>query len=100
MEKLIDLASEKQVRVCWLDLSALSVVDKEDQTWIKENWLPRTVEIGVKHIAVSMPSTTLAKSSLLKGLRYEDSMTLEIGYFNHTEEPLNWLIRLSSIKNY
>jgi len=78
----------------------LSVVDKEDQTWIKENWLPRTVEVGVKHIAVSMPVTTLAKSSLLKGLRYEDSQTLEIGYFSHIDEPLSWLLRLSNVKNY
>lgn len=99
MDKLIDLAFEKQACVCWLDLSALSVVDKEDQTWIKENWLPRTVEIGVRHIAVTMPSTTLAKTSLLKGLRYEDSQTLEIGYFSHAEEPLNWLLRLSNNRN-
>lgn len=100
LDKLIELASEKQARVCWLDLGALSVVDKEDQTWIKENWLPRTVQVGVKHIAVTMPTTTLAKSSLLKGLRYEDAQTLEIGYFSHAEEPLNWLLRLNNVKHY
>ena len=100
MDKLIELASEKQSRVCWLDLSALSIVDKEDQSWIKEDWLPRAVQLGVKHIAVAMPATSLAKTSLLKGLRYEDTITLEIGYFNHPDESLNWLIRLSGTNNY
>jgi hypothetical protein len=100
MNKLIELASEKKSRVCWLDLSALSIVDKEDQFWIKEDWLPRAVKVGVKHIAVAMPATPLAKSSLMKGLRYEDSVTLEIGYFNHPDESLDWLVRLSHIKNY
>lgn len=98
MDKLIDLASEKQARVCWLDLEDLSVVDKDDQIWIKETWLPRTVQAGIKHIAVTMPSTPLAKNSLLKGLRYEDYHVLEIGYFNHSNEPLNWLLRLSHVK--
>ncbi|MBL7993996.1 hypothetical protein JNM05_01370 [bacterium] len=99
MEKLIDLAAEKRSKFCWLDLEELSVVDKDDQTWIKETWLPRTVQIGIKHVAVTMPSTPLAKNSLLKGLRYENHHALEIGYFNHSDELLNWLLRLSNVQN-
>ena len=100
MDKLIELASEKRAKVCWLDMSALSIVDKEDQTWIKDHWMPRIINHGVKHIAVAMPEAPLAKSSLLKGLRYDDPATLEIGYFNHPDESLDWLIHINNSKNY
>ncbi|MCB0834231.1 MAG: hypothetical protein KDC45_12270 [Bacteroidetes bacterium] len=96
-EHLLELMKERQCPVAMANFENMSVLDSDDQLWLREKWLPFAAAQGLRHLAVILPSISLGKLSLMKGLRFEDASRLEIAYFNQKIQCENWLKRISQI---
>ncbi len=95
-EKMLELVQLRRAAVAMVDFTMLTVLDTDDQRWIRTNWLPRAAQTGLGHLGVVLPNKSLGKSSLLKGIRFDDPSQLEIAYFNEQEKTEDWLQRLSA----
>lgn len=77
------------------DFELLTVLDSDDQAWLRNEWLSKAAQFGLKHIGVVLPVASIGKTSLMKGLRAPDGNILEIGYFMHREQSRDWILRMS-----
>lgn len=79
------------------DFELMTVLDSDDQAWLRTEWLPKAAVGGLKHIGVVLPAASIGKTSLMKGLRAPDGGALEIGYFMHREQSREWILRMSRL---
>jgi len=62
-----------------------------DQDRANEVWLPRALAVGLKRMAVVVPSSGLAAANLKERLGKVRAAALEIAYFPTPEEARAWL---------
>lgn len=77
----------------WLgDLREAKVLNKQDQDWISENWLPRAFAAGLRYSAYVVPKSLLAQMSLKAIVsKDKDEKHPERAYFDNLEEAKKWL---------
>lgn len=64
-----------------------------DQDRANDVWLPRALAVGLKRMAVVVPSSGLAAANLKERLGKARPAALEIAYFPTPEEARDWLGR-------
>jgi hypothetical protein len=64
LNKLLELAVQKQCDKVLYDSRGLAAISPVDQNWVAEDWYPRSLEAGLKYSAAVVPIKTIAKSSL------------------------------------
>ncbi|SEM98769.1 hypothetical protein SAMN05216388_100188 [Halorientalis persicus] len=61
---MLELAEERNSKTILIDHRDMTLVDREDQEYIMEEWLPRAVEIGADYHVVVHEESTIAEMNL------------------------------------
>ena len=76
----------------WLaDGRSMKVVKQSDQDWIVHEFCPRALAAGLKRIALVIPESGLAMTTLDQLVRRLPAANLEVAYFPTVEEARSWL---------
>lgn len=78
-------------RILWLPDTTLSPVFNEaDSKWAVENWNPRALEAGIRHVTFVLPVDELALITVEEYKELGDNRGLTIGYFKDVESAKKW----------
>ncbi len=82
-DAMIEVAEKHGGRNILIDHRNMKLVDKEDQEWIRGDWIPRAVEAGATFHVVVHQESTLAEMNLdevidLEDYDYESRMTSDM----------------------
>lgn len=61
--EMLKEAGDKKSSKLIVDTSELSVIRKETQQWIEEDWFPRAIKTGIKYMAFVVSKDALGKMS-------------------------------------
>lgn len=90
LNKLLELAVQKQSNKVLYDTRRLSATSPNDQNWVAQDWYARSIEAGLKYSAAVIPIKVIAKSSLnrmLSGLEISNPSK----EFDDIDEAIQWL---------
>jgi SpoIIAA-like len=73
------------------DCRRQKVLNPADQDRANLDWLPRALAVGLKRIAVVLPSSGLAEVNLKDSLGKAPAGALDVAYFVTLEEAREWL---------
>jgi hypothetical protein len=90
-EEIIVAVREKRTSKLLVDLRNTRVLVDDDQKWLVEDWGPRSVQAGVRMMAVVIPERPLAQLILENMDKRIPSSILQIGSFKTLEEAQAWL---------
>lgn len=96
LTEILDLITSKRASRLLGDGRLMRVVSSEDQAWVESSWLPRSIQGGLRHSALILPKSTLAKISvqrILTKYRLSDSSSVDVtnAYFDSVEAAKQWL---------
>jgi len=83
-EELLDVIEDRDTRKTLIDTSRIRAHDLGDQRWLREDWVPRTIEVGVEYTAVVYGGSAVAKMDMedlladLDDLDYTTRMTTDV----------------------
>ncbi|MBW5448230.1 hypothetical protein GE107_19465 [Cohnella sp. CFH 77786] len=90
LNKLLELAVQKQSNKVLYDTRKLSAISLDDQNWVTQDWFARSIEAGIKYSAAVIPIKVIAKSSLnrmVSGLEVSNPSE----DFDNIDEAIQWL---------
>lgn len=87
--EMLKEAENKKSSKLIVDTSELSVIRKETQQWIEEDWFPRAIKIGIKYMAFVVSKNALGKMST-KTVN-QKAGPIEIQYVDSMISAKNWL---------
>jgi hypothetical protein len=90
-DAILEAVGENRASKLLIDLRKTRVLADEDQRWLLDDWGPRSVQAGVRSMAVVVPERPLAKLILENMDKRIPSSVLEIRSFGTLEEAARWL---------
>jgi hypothetical protein len=89
-ECALDLLRQNALHKILGDDSSLAVIPVDDQTWIREDWMPRALRAGLKAAASKCPNGFFGKQSVANVMsRAPSGITLRS--FDQLDEARAWL---------
>jgi SpoIIAA-like len=83
----------------WLaDMRNMGVVAVDDQVWANIDWFPRAVKIGIRKMALVMPQSIVAQSSVIRIMRRVDGINIETAMFDNQADAKQWLVSLNYVE--
>lgn len=76
---------------CLADCRNLTAVKQSDQDWIDRVWFPRALAAGLRHVAVVIPKSGLARMNAYDILSGAPATKLQVEYFGTVELATEWL---------
>jgi len=93
-ETALDLLRRNALHKMLGDDSALAVIPADDQAWIREDWMPRALNGGLKAVASKSPNGFFGKQSVANVMS-RAPRELEMRSFDQLEEARAWLQSVS-----
>jgi hypothetical protein len=90
-ETLIEKIREHNCGRVINDIRKLELISMEDQQWIIQDYLPRSVDAGFKVVAFINPEEVFNKLSVLTVLHSFEDLPLKSGFFDTVEEAEGWV---------
>lgn len=89
--RLLDIIVEKRGCRLLFDMRNMPVVTPEDQAWVQREWMPRSLEVGLKYSAVVMPKAAISRLTLRHIAKDASHIDRQRAYFETLEEAREWL---------
>lgn len=89
--RLLDVIEEKRGSRMLFDMRNMPVVSPEDQAWVQSQWMPRSIEVGLKYSAVVMPKAAISRLTLRHIAKDASHIDRQRAYFETLEEAREWL---------
>ena len=90
-EKLLELIVKHRARKLLADDTGFSAVDRADQAWIFQEWMPRAVEAGLKVVASKRPAGYYGRVTVQNVQAHLEPIKIEV--FEDLPSAREWLIR-------
>lgn len=91
--RLLEFIRSKQASKLIVDTREITAHNDEDEEWLKEEWVPKTIEAGVEYAATVRQDSAIAKMDM-------DNFITELEELNYTamvtadmEEAREWIAR-------
>lgn len=91
MEAGLELLVSKKSSKWIADMRFRRAIPEADALWIAQDWTPRSVEAGLRHAAIVVPSSVLGKMGLKSVVQKMGPKSYEFKYFDSVEEARAWL---------
>jgi hypothetical protein len=76
----------------WLaDGRNMKLIKQSDQDWIVQDFYPRALAAGLKRIALVIPNSSLAMTTLDQVAHRLPAAEIEVAYFSTVGEARSWL---------
>jgi hypothetical protein len=93
-EYSLNLMIEKNIYKMIADNLKVSVVTRENQSWLAENWFPRAIASGFRFSAVVVPDDEFIKYTVKKIESRINNNLFTAQYFNSVDDAKVWLASL------
>lgn len=81
----------------WLsDNRAIEGHTAEEETWIDNHWLPRTIEAGWKYWALIVPESIAARMNMAHYIRVFADKGVTVRVFVDVDEAMTWLVEVDN----
>lgn len=87
----LNLLAEKKIGKWLADTEKLGVYGKTDEDWINGDWFPRVLKVGLKHMAIVIPKSALARIAVTAQMSKLPEIGFEMAYFDNQEAARAWL---------
>ncbi|WP_373229210.1 hypothetical protein [Cohnella sp.] len=94
INKILDLAVQKQSKKVLYDCRKMSAISQDDQNWVAQDWYARSIEAGINYSAIVLPEKVIAKSSVNRVTSALDSSKTS-EEFDNLEEAVQWLSKIN-----
>lgn len=95
LTQVLDLILEKGATRLLADGRKMKVITTDDQVWLENTWMPRSIQVGLKHSALIVPASALAQLSVGRVMtKFTSNMPVTDwtrAYFDNTEDARAWL---------
>lgn len=69
----------------------LKAVKQADQDWMTQDWMPRALAAGLRHMALVVPESAVAHTNLEQMVNRVPGSALDVSYFATVDEARAWL---------
>lgn len=90
-ELMLNLLIKNNANKVLADIKHMLLIDREDQEWLINYFLPRAVRFGFKAIALLKP-ISIFNDSAIKQISSNIDQKISIRVFNDMQSAKNWLI--------
>jgi hypothetical protein len=90
-ERVLAVVAETQARKLLGDVSRFVLIGAEDQAWLNQNWIPRAVAGGLRHVALVQPSYYFNKVAVETVSSRIDPEHLSVSFFGDVAGARDWL---------
>jgi hypothetical protein len=73
------------------DVSRFVLIGADDQAWLNNNWIPRAIEVGLRHVALVQPTYYFNKVAVENVGKNIDPTRLTLSYFGDITSAREWL---------
>ena len=89
--RVLDLLEEKRASRLLSDSRNMPVMSPDDQKWLQDVWMPRSIKVGLRYSAVVAPKSALTKSTLRHIIDDSGDVPRQRAFFPTVEEAKAWL---------
>ncbi len=87
-----ELIENYKIKKAYIDLRLIPVYDVGMTEYIKEEWFPKVIELGLKYVAFVQPEKVLGQMSMKKAHNEEEiKAPIMMKHFGDPDEALSWL---------
>jgi hypothetical protein len=95
MENYAKLVEKHRPKQILIDCKAFFfTIDLSMQEWIDKTIFPRVLSVGVKYVAIVIPSELVANLSVQQAMEEENGTVFTTRYFDSREEAKKWILSL------
>lgn len=95
LNKGLELVNSRKTAKWLADLKHLRVISVADQEWSKNDWFPRAISNGIRHMAIVLPDDLFAKLSVNSIMTNVEISELFVRYFNDVNDAEQWLAAIN-----
>lgn len=90
-EMMLNLLIENRASKVLADIKHMLLIDKEDQVWLEQFFLPRAIRFGFRAIAIVKPDSHFNRAAMERISMAINQTNFEIQLFDTIEEAEQWL---------
>lgn len=90
MDRIKNLIAEKKIEGWVAEISDFGVVSKENKDWVNTDWFPAVIGLGLKRMAVVIPSNIFGKMSAEEVLAKVTDQ-VHIRHFDNLDHAKAWI---------
>ena len=91
LNKGLELVKEQRVTKWLAHLEHLGALDEADQDWSNQNWFPRALASGIRHMAILVSSDIFNQIAVENIMSKVPGTALTVQYFNNPQSARAWL---------
>ena len=88
---LLDVIEERDAEKMLVDTSGIQAHDEEDKTWLQDEWIPRTMEAGIKASVTVPQDSVIAKMDLENFMNEVEEYDYKSTMVESVPEAREWL---------
>lgn len=69
-------------------------IEPEIQEWIDKNIFPKVLNVGVKYVAIVIPSELIANLSVQQAMEEQEGLKFTTRYFDNREDAKKWVVAI------
>jgi uncharacterized protein YqcC (DUF446 family) len=89
--EILDVIEKRSARKMLVDTSGIQVHDDEDEEWLQDEWIPRTMEAGIEASATVPQDSVIAKMDLEKFMNEVEEYDYKSTMVESVSEAREWL---------
>jgi hypothetical protein len=90
-EEQLAVMVAKQTSKMLVDLKEMALIGKDDQDWMDKSYIPKSIEEGLKVVAVVQPDYYFNKVAVDSIIFKINKQELKVNYFSTLDEAKAWL---------
>lgn len=91
LEKVFELSKQNSCKVILPNMKNMKVIPDDVQEWIKNDWFPRMIGIGVKTYVMVNPDSVIAKSTTANIDVKPDEYGITSVFVSGLQEAKDWI---------
>lgn len=96
MENYVELVEKYQPKQLLIDCKEFNFpITPNIQEWIDNKIFPRVLLVGVKYVAIVIPSELIANLSVQQAMEEPEGAKFATRYFDNREDGTQWLLSLT-----
>ena len=90
-ENVLDMVSTRTAMKLLGDVTDFKLIGGEDQRWLNDNWIPRAIGAGLRHVALVSPTYYFNQVAVDTVSQRVDPSRLNVRQFGDWQQARNWL---------
>lgn len=90
-ERVLAMIQETRATKLLGDVTNFKLIGAEDQRWLNDDWIPRTIKAGLRYVALVQPVFYFNQVAVQTVAQRIDPETLVVSHFDSAQAARRWL---------